>query len=228
MWNQPAAAVLLEFSLAGEEGRRSLHKHNLPGGSLDAHQVWACHNRAVYTSMALGAWGLRCSPHTLLMAICGHYSPPMSHTHASECSLCSSRATAVGISATLYCHHRRRCLLLLLTVAVVIDVYSLILPPQTHHTDPPVRLQSCKALFICQQDGWDTHTHTHMPNMDSLMEDPLMLFLLTEYILFILVQSPALTPHLFYSAPSISLCLSALSLVYQPVSEPSCGLDHCG
>lgn len=81
------------------------------------------------------------------MAICGHYSPPMSHTHAPEGSLW---AAAVGFYTTL---PPLLLLLLLLTVAVVTDVYSLILPPQTHHTDPTVCLQSCKALFICQRDG---------------------------------------------------------------------------
>ncbi len=155
--NLPAATVSVAFFPAGEEGRSSVHKYNLPGGSLDAHQVWACHNQAVHTSVTLGARSPHCSPHTSLMAICGHYSPPMTNTHTLECSLCSSRAATVGFSTTL---PLPPLLLLFLTVPVVIDVYSLILPPQTHHTDPQVRLQSCKALFICQRDGWDKYTHT--------------------------------------------------------------------
>jgi len=81
-------------------GWRSSHKHNLPGGSLDAHQVWTCHNWAVYTSKALGTSGLPCLPHILLMAICGHYSPPMSHTNAPLYRLCSSRASTLG-----FCHN---------------------------------------------------------------------------------------------------------------------------
>lgn len=167
------------------------------------------------------------------MAICGHYIPAMTHTHASECSLCSSRAAAVGYGATL--------------------------PPRPQQPPPLVVVPYCGCCYWClfshssplkhtalthqcacsharrclsARKMGEIHTHTstrvHMPNMDSLMEDPLTLFLLTEYILFILVQSPALTPHRFYSAPSISLCLSALSLVYQPVSGSCCGLDHCG
>lgn len=91
------------------------------------------------------------------MAICGHYGPPMSHTHTSENSLCSSRAATTGFSTTLtpllfvvaaYCGCCYWCLFCHST-------------PSTNHTDPPVCLQSCKALFICQQDGWNTQTHTH-------------------------------------------------------------------
>ncbi|CAB1415835.1 unnamed protein product [Pleuronectes platessa] len=52
----------------------------------------------MYTSVALGARGLRRSPHTSLMAICGHYGPPMSHGRACECSCCSSRASIVGFN----------------------------------------------------------------------------------------------------------------------------------
>ena len=174
----------------------------------------------MHTSEALGARGLRCSPYTSLMAICGHYSPPMSHNHAPECSLCSCRPAAVGFSRTL-----PLLLLLLLTVAVVIEVYSLIL---THSNKPywPTSVPAAMRRVVYLPARWlrYTHLHIHMPNMDSLMEDPLTLILLAEYILFILVQSPALTPHLLCAAPSISLCLSAL--VYQPVSGPSCGLDH--
>lgn len=101
MLNLPAATMVLDSSPAGKEGRRSVHKHNLPGCSLDAHQVWACHNQALYTSVARRARGLRCSPNTSLMAICGHYSSPVSHTHAYECRLCSSRATIVAFSTIL-------------------------------------------------------------------------------------------------------------------------------
>lgn len=154
--------MLLEpFTPPAEMGRHKVHRNNLPGGSLDAHQVWACHNQAVYISLAQGARSQYCSPHTSLMAICGHYGLPMSHPRAPECSLCSFRAAAVGFSETLLLPPPL-LLLLLLTVAAVIDVYSLILPPQTHHTDPTACPQSCKVLFICQQDGWDTRkTRTH-------------------------------------------------------------------
>lgn len=118
------------------------------------------------------------------------------------------------------------CLLWLLLLMFILSFYPLNKPYWP--TSMPAVMQGVVYLPEWWVRYTDTHTHVHMPNMDSLMEDPLMLFLFTEYILFILVQSPALTPHLFYSAPSISLCLSALSLVYQPVSGPSCGLDHCG
>lgn len=146
MGNLPAATVLIPFALAGEEGRRSVHKHDLPGDSLDIK------SEPVITKQGTplwryGAWSQCCSPHTSLMAICGHYSPPMTHTHTLECSLCPSRAGAVGFSTTL-----PPLLLLLLTAAVNIDVYSPILAPQTHYTAPPAYLMSCNTLFICQQD----------------------------------------------------------------------------
>lgn len=124
------------------------------------------------------------------MAICGHYNPPMIHSRTPECSLRSSGAAAAGSSTAPR-------LLLLLAAPVVIDVYSLILPPQTHHTDPPACLQSCKELFICWRDGLDTRARAHSraglvhtQTMDFLMEGPLTLFLHTKSILFIPVQSP--------------------------------------
>lgn len=50
------------------------------------------------------------------------------------------------------------------------------------------------------------HARTHTPNMDSLMEDPLTLFLLTESILFILVQSPcSYSASLPFSSSNLSL-----------------------
>lgn len=152
------------------------------------------------------------------MAICGHYNPPMIHSRTPECSLRSSGAAAAGSSTAPR--------LLLLAAPVVIDVYSLILPPQTHHTDPPACLQSCKELFICWRDGLDTraHTHTHSraglvhtQTMDFLMEGPLTLFLHQEYPFHSgSIPYPFRSSHHFYSAPPISLCLS--TLVYQPVS----------
>ena len=71
--------------------RGSIHRHNLPGGSLDIKL------QPDITKQCTPLWCNRarsqcCSPHTSLMAICGHYGPPMSHTHSPEWSLCSSRA----------------------------------------------------------------------------------------------------------------------------------------
>lgn len=125
----------------------------------------------------------------------------------------------------------RCCRFLHSTVAAVacctaiIDVYSLILPPQTYHTDPPACLQSCKELFICCEMAHIrvlTHTQTHVRlwhthTMDSLMDDPLMPFLHTKSILFIWVQSPTPPSHHWHSAPSMSLCLC--TLVYLLVSR---------
>ncbi len=149
--------MLLELSLAGEEGRCSVHKHNLPGGSLDAHQVWACHNWAVYISVALGARSLRRSPHTSLMAICGHYSPPMSHTHAPECSLCSSRAAAVGFSTTLPPP------LLLLLLAYCGCCYWCLFSHSTPSNTPywPTSTPAVMQGVVYLPARWVRYTHTH-------------------------------------------------------------------
>lgn len=72
----------------------------------------------------LGARGLCCSPHTSLMAICGHYSPPMRHGILLKAAS-APPASPLWVSPQ---HLRRRCLLFLLSVAVAADVDSVILP----------------------------------------------------------------------------------------------------
>lgn len=154
------------------------------------------------------------------MAICGHYSPPMSHSNAPECSFFSFRAAAVGFSTTLLL--LPLLLLLLPTVAVIIDVYSLILPPQTDPTDPPACLQPCKVLFIWQHDQY-THAHTH-----------------TNYGLSNGGSSHAVSPCRVYPFHSGSIPCSystfplfssfnlSLSLCTSTVSGSSCGFDPFG
>lgn len=127
----------------------------------------------------------------------------MIHTRTSECSLHSSGAAAMGSFTPLW--------LLLLAASAIIDVYSLIRPPQTHHTDPLACLQSCKELFVCWRDGLDmcAHTHVHLVHtqtMDCLIQDPLMLFLHSMSLLFIGFNQ---TPVLFFaSLPFSSFNLS--------------------
>lgn len=214
--------LLAPFSPEAELGRHKVNRNNLPGGSLDAHQVWACHNQAVYISLAQGARSQYCSPHTSLMAICGHYGLPMSHTRAPNAAS-APLGLPLWVSPQNYCSHHHCCCAY--SGCCYRCLFSYSTPSNTSYQ--PNSMPAVMQGVVYLPARWVRYTQDmHTPNMDSLMEDPLTLFLLAEYILFILVQSPALTSHLFYSAPSISLCLSAL--VYQPMSGPSCGLDHCG
>lgn len=59
----------------------------------------------------------------------------------------------------------------------------------------------------------------------SLLENPLMLFFLTEYIHFILVQS---SPFYFTSIQLLALSLSLYPLAHKPAPWPGCGLDRFG
>lgn len=116
----------------------------------------------------------------------------------------------------------QQLLVLFLIMVVVIDVYSVFPPPQTRHTDPPVYLQACKLLctISARKIG-----EIHMPNLDSLTEDSLTLFLLSLYP----IHSDSILCS--YSTP---LLFSSFNLsVFQPAHQyirqclgPT-GLDHC-
>lgn len=108
------------------------------------------------------------------MAICGHYSPPMSHTHTPECSFWSSRAADVGFSTTplpllhvvSHCGCCYWCL------------FSRSTPSNTPHwpTSMPAVMQGVVYLSARWVRYTHTHsdTHIHMSNMDPQMEDPLI------------------------------------------------------
>lgn len=108
--------------------------------------------------MALGARGLRRSPHTSLMAICGHYSPPISHTHVPECSFCSCRAAAVGLCNTTAATAAAAVLacFLLLLLMFVLSIYPLKHATLTHQC-------ACSHARRCLSANkmGEIHTHTH-------------------------------------------------------------------
>lgn len=123
--------------------------------------------------------------------------------------------------------------LFLLTVIVVIDVYPLVQPTHpsrpkrirlTHqhaYTHARCYLSAGKMSEITVRIDTDTQTQ-----YQSLMENPLMLFFLPEYIRFIFHPIP---PFYFASIQllcSLSLCLYPLA--HKPAPWPSCGLDRCG
>lgn len=119
------------------------------------HQVWPCHNGAVYISAALGTQGLHSLSHTLLMAICGHYSPIVSHNNAPEYSLYSSRASGSLHNTTAA------------TVATVDAVYCSCYWCWFSHSTPsntsywPTSMPAVKQGVVYLLARWVRYTHTH-------------------------------------------------------------------
>lgn len=161
------------------------------------------------------AWSRHCSPHTSLIAICGHYNPPMIHSRLSECSLHSSGATATGSSTALW---------LLLLAALLLLMF---IPSFYHHKHIILTHQrACSHARSCLSLGemaqtrvraharmLGTHSDYRLSNggsshaVSSHQEYPFHL----GSILY-----PFHSSHHFHSPPSISLFLS--TLVYQLVS----------
>lgn len=105
------------------------------------------------------------------MAICGHYSPPMSHTHPLTYSMCSSRAVAMGLFTALL----PPALLPLYGVLYSGCCYWCLLSHSTPsntpywHTSGPAVMQGVVYLperWVRCRHAYK-HTHVHMPNMDS-------------------------------------------------------------
>lgn len=159
----------------------------------------------MYLSIALGTQGLHCLPHTLLMAICGHYSPTVSHNNAPEWSLCSSRASGSLHNTTAA------------TVATVVAVYCSCYWCWFSHSTPsntsywPTSMPAVMQGVVYLPARWLRYTHTQ-----------------AKYGLSNGRSSHAVSPQRVYPFHSSSIpCsystslmfssfnLSALSLVYQ-------------
>lgn len=138
------------------------------------------------------------------MAICGHYCPPMSHSQAPL--LLWVFSTTLALTPWW--------LLLLM--------FMLSFSPLRHNT--LTHQYACSHARRCLSVSKMGEIHRQAPNMECLMEDLLMLLPLTEYIL----RSISFCSCVLCAASSISPCLPALFSVYQLMSGPSYGLDHCG
>lgn len=181
----PVAAVLVSLLPAR---RGSIHKRNLPRGSLDI-KFQPDITKQCAPLRRNRARSQCCSPHTSLMAICGHYGPPMSHTHSPEWSPGSSRARHCGFIDSK-------------TTAVFVVPYSdccywclssRSTPSNTSDwsTSMPTLMKGVVYLPVRWVRSAYAYMQPHRCNMHRLMENPLVLFFFhAVYILFILVQSP--------------------------------------
>lgn len=118
---------------------------------------------------------------------------------------CAPPGPLLWVSLQRCCRHRCGCCCLqwLLLLMFILSFYPLKRIILTHQ-------HACSHARSClsASEMAETHAHarTHTVNMDSLMEDPLTLFLLTESILFILVQSPrSYSASLLFSSSNLSL-----------------------
>lgn len=217
----PVAAVLVSLLPAR---RGSIHKRNLPRGSLDI-KFQPDITKQCAPLRRNRARSQCCSPHTSLMAICGHYGPPMSHTHSPEWSPCSSRARHCGFIDSK-------------TTAVFVVPYSdccywclssRSTPSNTSDwsTSMPTLMKGVVYLPV----RWVRSAYAYMqPQMQYAPfngESSRVVFFSRSVYPFYSGSIPLpLTSHLFHSAPSLSLFLDPLA--HKPVPGPGRGLVCCG